>query len=278
MHDAKPSFSSMFLVYEGTFYPNDTGFRLTRESCQRKVSQTSADQLIEEHQFSERCPNEGGLGDGSKKDPGAGGPRATLLNSGVVFNTIDNRPTRSNEGKGGDEGQSDTFPRNSGFYGSKQKQKSEREEPMSTFRPQNSPLPAANPHPNSTLLSPQPPPSISSTASKQHSEQHNSHRISSCTESTSGGSVGQRSSGDGGSGSDMDVGSEHQHHPHDPLHHPHHLQLPLTQHTQASPPYAKVKVMTARGLVEVEEEDEEEESHYSLIRRPDGQADELVNR
>ena len=36
--------------------------------------------------------------------------------------------------------------------------------------------------------------------------------------------------------------------------------------------------MTARGLVEVEEEDEEEESHYSLIRRPDGQADELVNR
>ena len=241
------------------------------------MSQTSADQLIEEHQFSERCPNEGGLGVGPKKDPGgAGGPRATLINSGVVFNTIDNRPNRSNEGKGGDEGQFDTFPRNSGFYSSKQKQKHEREEQMSTFRPQNSPLPATNPHPSSNLLSPQPPPSISSTTSKQHPEQHNP-RNSSCTESTSGGSsVGQRSSGDGGSGSDMEVGGEHQLHHHHHQHH--HLQLPLSQNPQPSPPYAKVKVMTARGLVEVEEEDEEEESHYSLIRRPDGQADELVNR
>ena len=255
------------------------------------MSQTSADQLIEEHQFSERCPNEGGLGGGPKKDPGAGGPRATLINSGVVFNTMDNRPARGNEGKGGDEGQCDTFPRNSGFYSSKQKQKQkqkhELEQQMSTFRPQDSPIPAAaHSHPSSSLLSPQPPPSISSTTSKQHSEQHN-NRNSSCTESTSGGSVGQRSSGDGGSGSDMEAGLEHQqhlyqqqhgHHPRHP-HPPHHLQLPLSQNPQLSPPYAKVKVMTARGLVEVEEEDEDEESHYSLIRRPDGQADyELENR
>ena len=259
------------------------------------MSQTSADQLIEEQHFNERRPNEGGLGLGlggrQKKDPGEGGARATLMNSSVVFNTMDNRPIRSSEGKGagggGDEGQSqfDTFPRNSGLYSSKQKQrqqKHEHEQQMSTFRPQNSPLPAANPHPSSNLLSPQPPPSISSTTSKQHSEQHN-HRISSCTESTSGGSVGQRSSGDGGSGSDMEVGGEHHlnhlNHPHPhPHHHHNQLQLPLSQNSQPSPPYAKVKVMTARGLVEVEEEDEEEESHYSLIRRPDGQADELVNR
>ena len=241
------------------------------------MSQTSADQLIEEHQFNERCPNEGSLGVGPKTDAGAGGPRAALIQGGVVFNTIDNRPNRGSaaKGGGGDEGQFDTFPRNGGFYSSKQRQQTnEREEQMSTFRPQNSPLPASSQAPHammSTLLSPQPPPSISSTTSKQHSESAHNNRNSSCTESTSGGSVGQRSSGDGGSGSDMEVGGEHHHRPH-------HLQLPLSQQPQPSPPYAKVKVMTARGLVEVEEEDEEEESHYSLIRRPDGQADELVNR
>ena len=256
-------------------------FRLTRESCQRKVSQTSADQLIEEHQFNERCPSDGG-GGGPRKEPG--GPNAKLMKSGMVFNTIDNRSSnRSSEGKRGDEGQFDTFPRNGGgLYSSKQKHELEQ---MSTFRPtQNSPLPAAaaaaQPHhlpPGASLLSPQPPPSISSTSSKLHN-----HRNSSCTESTSGGSVGQRSSGDGGSGSEMEVGGggggsgEHHLHPH---HHHHHLQLPLSQNPQPSPPYAKVRVMTAQGLVEVEEEeDEEEDSHYSLIRRPDGQADELVNR
>jgi hypothetical protein len=56
----------------------------------------------------------------------------------------------------------------------------------------------------------------------------------------------------------------------DLLHHP--------LHPQSSPPYAKVKVMTSKGLIEVEEEDEEEESHYALIRQPDGQADEARYR
>ncbi len=234
--------------------------RMTRENCaNRKVSQTSADQLIEEHQFHDvKCNT---LGSHGGHGGGAGGK---MVDSGMVFNTIDNRPSRARkgeeQGQGKDEsGSFDTFPRNNSLYRQRQKQQQlEQQQQMSTFRPQ------ASPHPSRTnlMLSPQPlVPTVvassgsSATAASSAGKPSQHHRHSSSTESTSGcsSSVGQRSSGDGGSGSDLEMGAEHQH------------------HSQSSPPYAKVKVMTSKGLIEVEEEDEEEESHYSLIRQPDGQ-------